>query len=117
MDIQVARTFDDLPPVVQADGEFFSLRALEQKLRDAEREIERLKNANDDIDSQPVSEWWYAERDGIHVRWSPRQLWIEFGGSLSESGFVVTESPTRGDVRRLCSELRIPIVYPDVVKA
>lgn len=48
MDVQVANSFDDLPPVVQADGEFFSLRVLEQKLRDAEREIEKLKNATDD---------------------------------------------------------------------
>ena len=39
----IARTWDQLPPVVQADGEWFSTRVLAKQHSDQQAEIERLK--------------------------------------------------------------------------
>jgi len=45
-EIRIVQTWDEIPPVVEACGEVFSIRVLEKKYQDMGTEITRLREEN-----------------------------------------------------------------------
>lgn len=63
-EIRIVRTWDEIPPVVQWGGEFFSTRVLEKNYRDmksqlaaAEQRAETLKDERDMYDARATEYW------------------------------------------------------------
>lgn len=66
MQPRVVKTWDELPPVVQAHGEVFSTRVLEKQYRDIQTELETLKAAVREYLKRPSG-------DGAPIRQSMRK--------------------------------------------
>jgi hypothetical protein len=56
MQIRIVKSWDELPPVVSAEGETFSTRVLEKQFRETQSELEMLKAAVREYLKRPSSD-------------------------------------------------------------